>query len=308
MPLPSRTPATRGIRDLTDRVAVVTGAASGIGRAVARGLRGSGCHLALLDVDAEGLASLRAELAGSAAGRRTTAHQVDVGDRWRMEAAAREVVAVHGAVHVLVNNAGIAHEAPFPRTSLEDWDRIIDVNLRGVIHGCHFFLPHLAKVDRAHIVNISSLLGIVAVPGQTAYCTTKFAVRGLTESLREELRATSIGVTLVHPGAVATDIMRRARGDDPELMERLSRWYERNAVPPERVGAQIIRAIRRGTPRLLTGVDVGFADLVKRLLPVTGNRLMSDLVIRVLGVGYMRARRLQQWHDTMVRGGSGDAE
>ena len=125
-----------------------------------------------------------------------------------MQELAGEVVAAHGAVHVLINNAGIGHEAAFPQTSLDDWERIVDVNLWGVIYGCHFFMPHLAKVDRAHIVNVSSLFGIVAMPGQSAYCATKFAVRGLSESLWEELRATSVGLTVVHPAAVATDIMK----------------------------------------------------------------------------------------------------
>jgi short-subunit dehydrogenase len=297
----------KGIRNLRGKVAVVTGAASGIGRALSIGLWEKGCHLALVDVDADGLTSLSATLVGSSRDQVATTHVAHVGDKVRMEEVAREVVAAHGAVHVLINNAGIGYEAAFPQTSLDEWERIVGVNLWGVIYGCHFFMPHLAKADRAHIVNISSLFGIVAMAGQTAYCATKFAVRGLSESLWEELRATSVGLTVVHPGAVASNIMKRARGDDPELLQRVSRWYERKALSPERAAAQIIRAIERGTPRLLITPEAAFGDMLKRLMPVTGNKLFGDAVIRALGVEDMRAKRIAQWRETMVQRRDDDA-
>ncbi len=293
--------ARKGIRDLKGKVAVVTGAANGIGRALAVGLWAKGCHLALVDLDQDGLTSLSTTLTGSGRDQLATTHVANVGDRVRMEEVAREVVAAHRAVHVLINNAGIGHEAAFPQTSLDDWERIVAVNLWGVIYGCHFFMPHLAKVDRAHIVNVSSLFGIVAMPGQSAYCTTKFAVRGLSESLWEELRATSVGLTVVHPGAVATSIMERARGDDPELLQRVSRWYESHAISPERAAAKIIRAIGNGAPRLVITPEAAFGDLLKRLLPVMGNKIFVDVVIRAIGVGDMRARRIAQWRDTMTK-------
>ena len=291
----------KGIRQLTGRVAVVTGAASGIGRALALGLWEKGCHLALVDLDQYGLASLHLSLSASNSDQIATTHVANVADKARMEELAREVVAAHGAVHVLINNAGVGHEAAFPQTSLDDWERIVGVNLWGVIYGCHFFLPHLAKVERAHIVNISSLFGIVAMAGQSAYCTTKFAVRGFSESLWEELRATSVGLTVVHPAAVATNIMKRARGDDPELMQRLSRWFEQNAISAERAAARIIRAIEKGTPRLLIAPEAALADFLKRLMPVTGNKLFGDAVIRAMGVDDMRAKRITQWRETMVK-------
>ena len=280
---------------------MVTGAASGIGRALALGLWDKGCHLALVDLDQYGLATLRVSLSASHPDQTATTHVANVADKARMGDLAREVVAAHGAVHVLVNNAGIGHEAAFPQTSLDDWERIVGVNLWGVIYGCHFFLPHLAKVERGHIVNVSSLFGIVAMAGQSAYCTTKFAVRGLSESLWEELRATSVGLTVVHPAAVATSIMTRARGDDPELMQRLSRWFEQNGISAERAAAQIIRAIEKGTPRLLITPEAAFGDFLKRLLPVAGNKLFGDAVIRTIGVEDMRAKRIAQWRETMEK-------
>jgi short-subunit dehydrogenase len=292
----------KGIPHLSGKVVVVTGAALGIGRALSSALLAKGCHLALVDLDEETLSSLHDALSRAAPHRRVTMHAADVADRARMRALADEVVQAHGAVDVLVNNAGVAYEAPFPQTILDDWDRVIAVNLMGVIHGCHFFLPHLAKVERAHIVNLSSLLGVIAMPGQAAYSATKFAVRGLSEALQEELRETTVGLTVVHPGAVATGMMTRARCDDPDLVQRIDAWYERNAASPERVAARIVRAIEKGKPRLVVAPDAVFGDLLKRLMPVAGNRLLVDLAIRMLGLEYMRAKRGKQWQETMVDG------
>jgi len=289
-----------GLPILADRVAVITGAASGIGRALAQGLWDRGCHVALVDVDARGLAQVGMQLQSSGRPQRMSAHVLDVADREAMRALPAAVLDAHGAVHLLINNAGVSHEAAFPQTSLEDWDRLIAVNLWGVIHGCHFFLPYLAKADRAHIVNLSSLLGIVAMAGQTGYGATKFAVRGLSEALAEELHSTTVSLTLVHPGAIATDMMRRSTGDDPELLQRLTRWYERRAMPAEQAAARIIHAIERGTPRLLISAETHLGDLLRRLLPVTGNRMMVDAMIRVLGVEDMRAKRIARWRETML--------
>ena len=187
-------------------------------------------------------------------------------------------------------------------TPLDDWDFVIGANLWGVIHGCHFFMRHLAKAERAHIVNVSSLLGIAAIGGQSAYAATKFAVRGLSEALWEELRPTTVGLTVVHPGAVATGILRRARGEDPELLQRLDRWYERHAIRADRVSARIVLAIEKGTPRLLIGAETRFADAVKRLMPVWGNRLVTDIAIRTFDVEDVRAKRFARWRATMVDG------
>jgi short-subunit dehydrogenase len=292
--------ARKGIHRLSGSVAVVTGAAGGIGRALSLQLREKGCQLALVDIDARGLEQFASELRGADVGPRVTTHEGNVADAQRMQQISTEVIQAHGAVHVLVNSAGVAYEAPFPQTSLEDWRHVVDANFWSVVVACRTFLPHLAKVERGHIVNLSSLFGIIAMPGQTAYCATKFAVRGFSEALHEELRATSVGVTVVHPGAVATNIMRSARGDDPELLRRLAEWYERNAIPPERAAAQIVRAIERGTPRLVITAEAKVADILKRLLPVSGNSLFVDAVIRGLGVSDMRAKRMRQWNETMV--------
>jgi short-subunit dehydrogenase len=295
----------KGIRHLNGKVVVVTGAANGIGRALALQLWAKGCDLALIDLDVDALTGLQRELRETGCDQTITAHAADVGNRARMREVCSELAAVHGTVHVLINSAGIAHEAAFAQTSLDAWDRIVGANLWGVIHACHFLMPYLAKADRAQIVNISSMLGIVAMPGQTGYGTTKFAVRGFSEALAEELRATSVGLTLVYPGAVATSITKRGGGDDPELIEHITRWYDRNAMPPERVAARIIRAIEKGTPRLLIGPETFVGDWLRRLMPLAGNKVMVDAVIRLLGIEHMRARRIKRWNETMVEAAPG---
>jgi short-subunit dehydrogenase len=181
---------------------------------------------------------------------------------------------------------------------------VLGVNLWGVIHGCHFFMPHLAKADRGHIVIPSSMFGLVGMPGQTAYCASKYALRGLSESLWEELRTTTVGLTLVHPGSVATNIMKTSDGDDPELMAHLARWYEQNALAPREAAEQILAAVQKGRARLLISPEAYLADYVKRLLPVTGNKWICDLVIRTLDLEHMRDKRNEQWQQTMVDGPS----
>ena len=293
---------SKGLRELDRKVAVITGAASGIGRCLAIGLWAKGCHLALVDLDQQGLTRLESELRASSEEGRVSVHVANVADKSRMKCLAEQVVETHTHVHLLINNAGIGYEAAFPQTSLETWEHVMGVNLWGVIYGCHFFMPHLAKVDRAHIVNLSSLLGTVGMAGQSAYCATKYAVRGLSESLWEELRDTSIGLTVVHPGSIATNIMKTSDGDDQQLMERIAAWYDKNAMRPEKAARQIIAAIEKGKPRLMVTPEAYFADYVKRLLPVAGNKAICDLAIRALDVEYMREKRRIQWKKTMVGG------
>lgn len=287
------------MRQLAGKVAVITGAAGGIGRQLAFELQRKGCPVALVDIDSAGLSRLEQDLR-SEAGPAVTSHAVDVSDKEQMKALAQEIAHSHGTVDILINNAGVGFEAAFSQTSLEDWERTIAINLWGVVYGCHFFLPALAKGAGGHIVNLSSLFGIVGMAGQTAYCATKFAVRGFSEALAEELRPTCVGLTLVHPGSVATDIMKTARGDDLELLQRIDRWYQQHAMPPQKVARGIVRAIERGQPRLLLGKEAKLGDWLKRLLPVLGNRWFGDAAIRALGVQDMRQKRMDQWQKTVV--------
>lgn len=266
------------VRRLQDRTAVVTGAASGIGQAVAVELARRGCDLALVDLQAEGLEQTRRIV--EAMGRRATVHRVDVADRAAMFALADDVVAAHGAVHVLVNNAGVSLSVPFAEASLEDFDWLMGVNWWGVVHGCHVFLPHLKAADEGWIVNISSIFGVIGVPCQSAYCAAKFAVRGFTEALDLELRGTSVGVSCVHPGAVATGIIRNGRyhASSDGLPVDSAHALIDGGTSPEQAARVIVDGVARRRPRVLVGGDARWIDRFARLLPVRyrdGVRLWS---------------------------------
>ena len=229
------------MKQLRDRTVVVTGAASGIGRATALAFAAHGCHLALADVDDAGMQETRALVP---TGCRVSTHVVDVADAAAMQRFRDAAIGAHGAVHVVVNNAGLTRFAPFDEHSLEVQQHLIGVNLWGVLHGCRLFLSELRRHDEAHIVNISSMAGFVGIPYQSLYCTTKFAVRGLTQSLRAELADTGVGVTSIHPGAVRTSIMTNAGSVDPALTQRMTDAMLRFGYPAERAGRMIVRAVR----------------------------------------------------------------
>lgn len=261
------------MRTLNGRVAVVTGAASGIGRALASRLADEGCDVALVDRDREGLESLAKEIVEK--GRRASVHEIDVRDRARLAALPDEVVTEHGHVHVLVNNAGVALSGTLADDPIDDLDWIVDINFWGVVLGCKHFLPVLEREDEAHIVNLSSLFGLVGLPSVGAYCATKAAVRSYSESLGAELHGTGITVTSVHPGGVATNIMRSARlADEADRVEAVAS-FERFGITPDRAAARIVAAIKKRRTRLRIGWETYLSDWIKRLAPITSNRIVA---------------------------------
>jgi short-subunit dehydrogenase len=253
-----------------DGVAVVTGAASGIGRASARSLAARGCHLALADIDIAGLDGTARAIGGAV---RVTCHRLDVADRAGVAALPAEVIAAHGNVDILVNNAGVALAGTFEQASEADFDWLLEINLHGVIRMTRAFLPLLKARPRAQIVNLSSLFGLIAPPGQTAYCAAKFGVRGFSEALRHELARTAVGITVVHPGGVRTAIAANARvpaAVDAAQGERLrARFARLLTMPPERAGEIIVEALVRRRPRVLVGGDARLAALAERIMPVS---------------------------------------
>jgi short-subunit dehydrogenase len=260
------------MKRLEGRVAVVTGAGSGIGRATAEALAREGCHLALVDVVPERLAEVAGSLVRDE--RRVTIHVADVADRARMEALADEVVAAHGAVHVVVNNAGVTVGRSFADHSWDDLDWVFGIDLWGVIHGCKVFLPHLLRADEAHIVNVSSMAGFVAFPLQSAYSAAKAAVYGFSDALRMELSAGHVGVSSVHPGAIRTRVLADARRSDDRL-DVLVGGIDRAGRPPEAVARKIVRAIRRNRTRVRVGPDAYLLDWMHRLAPGLPGRLLG---------------------------------
>ncbi len=261
------------MRTLKDRVALVTGAASGIGRATSVLLAKKGCDLALADVDEKGLAET-AKLV-EAAGRKASTHIADVADRSRMEKLPGEVLAAHGHVHIVVNNAGVSVTAPLEEHTLDDFEWIVGINFWGVVYGCKFFLPHLKREEEGHIVNISSAFGLIGLPTQSSYCATKFAVRGFSESLLAEMKDTRVGVTCVHPGGINTNIVRSSRTYDDRLKARAIRMFERRTLPPEEAARRIVEGILKNKPRVLIARETYVIDGLKRLAPVLTSRLLA---------------------------------
>ncbi len=267
-----------------DRIAVVTGAASGIGRATCVNLANRGCDLAVVDVDAEGLEQTAKMVEKT--GRKITRHVVDVANRSQMEGLVDAVIEHHGAVHILVNNAGVSVTASFARQSLEDFEWLFGINFWGVVYGCKFFLPHLGRAEEAHIVNLSSLFGIIGVPTQTSYCASKFAVRGFTEALRCELEGSRIGLTCVHPGGIRTNIIQNSRYTEERRYGSRSRVLKifKRAMPPSQAAEQIVHAIATDKQRLLITREAHLGDWVMRLLPQTLSGRILARARRTLGM------------------------
>jgi len=251
-------------------VAVITGAGSGIGRALAHQLAREKMSLALADVDSAGLTETVEQLGGASAS--LSCHLVDVADRTRMERFAAEVVERHGRATLLMNIAGVAMHGTFEQLTLEEFDWLMKINFYGVLYGVASFLPILRKQPRAHIVNMSSIYGIIAPAGQTAYCASKFAVRGFTEALMHELEGTTVSISCVHPGGIRTPIAKRARvstKSDPNAREVTLAMFDVVAVtPPEKAAEIIMSGVKRNQPRILVGGDAVQLDRMQRLMPV----------------------------------------
>ena len=253
-----------------DRTAVLTGAGSGIGRALAHELAGRGAHLALVERDADRLAEASAELR-SRANVRVSAHPLDVTDRAAVAALPAQVEAVHGGADMLFNNAGIAVEGYFDAVAENDFDRVMEVNFHAVVRLTRAFMPTLKRSDDARVVNVSSIFGIVAPAGQTAYSASKFAVRGFSMALSHELDGTNVGVSVVHPGGVSTNIARDAKLSsdmtDAEKEARLAAAMKNLKMPPPKAAAIIARGVERRRRRIFVGGDAVALQIMERLMP-----------------------------------------
>ncbi|MBO4224023.1 SDR family oxidoreductase [Bradyrhizobium neotropicale] len=253
----------------------VTGAASGIGRALAIELAARGADLALADRDEAGLAAVAAEIA-KAGTRKVTVHRVDIGEPDHIAAFAEAAISAHPSLNILINNAGVTLLGQFHEIEQAQMEWLFNVNFWGTVHATRAFLPQLARQREAHIVNVSSIFGIVAPPGQTAYCASKFAVRGFSESLRHELAAarSPVRLSVVHPGGVATNIVRNSRTgagvSDNARRAQAIEWFDAAArTTPTAAARTIIEGVENNRPRILIGRDARLMDLLQRFLPAT---------------------------------------
>jgi NADP-dependent 3-hydroxy acid dehydrogenase YdfG len=263
--------------------AAITGAASGIGRALAVALSQSGCRLHLADIDSAGLEQTRSLLAPG--GADTSVRRLDVADQAAVADWAAAIEAGDQSVDIVINNAGVAYSARVDASDYGEMQRLMDINFWGVVHGTRAFLPQLMRATPGHLVNLSSIFGIIGVPTQSAYNAAKFAVRGFTESLRQETAASGLHVCCVHPGGVRTNIARNSRGGSAALSpdERAAHFERFARTSADAAAAQILRAVEKRRPRLLIGRDARVVDRLARVFPSAYPRFLPGL--RRLGEG-----------------------
>jgi short-subunit dehydrogenase len=263
-------------------VAVLTGAASGIGRALALRLAGEGiAGLAIADVKGDGLRDTARMIEDAGNSARVSTHVVNVADLGQMQEFARSVVQEHGRVTHLINNAGVSLFGTVEEVSIEDMQWLMNINFWGTVYGVKLFLPVLREQDAAHIVNVSSVFGFIAPPGNAAYSASKFAVRGFTEALRHELKETNIAVSCVHPGGVATNIAREGKVGaraNAATKEKLVEYHTKaSRTTADDAALTIMRGIKRRSKRILVGFDARVIEVVHRAAPINYMAVMNRL-------------------------------
>jgi NADP-dependent 3-hydroxy acid dehydrogenase YdfG len=264
------------------KVAVITGAGSGIGRALAVNLAEKGAKLALSDIDTEGLAETVRH--AEALGADVKSDRLNVAEREAVLDYAEAVVAHFGEVHQIYNNAGIAYNGDVENSEFKDIERIIDVDFWGVVNGTKAFLPHVIASGDGHIINISSLFGLIAVPGQSAYNAAKFAVRGFTEALRQEMLIAKhpVKVTCVHPGGIKTAVARNATVANDQNAQTFAEFFDKRLAihSPEMAAETIIDGVRKGRARVVIGWEAKALDVLARVIGPSYQRIIATAVAK----------------------------
>jgi short-subunit dehydrogenase len=266
------------------KIAVITGAGSGIGRALALQLNREGCELYISDISPEGLNETQARLERQDI--KASSRLVDVADKTAVHAWADHIATEKGHVDIIINNAGVALMSTVEESQYQHQEWLMNINFWGVVYGTQAFLPLLRCAEQGHLINISSVFGLIGVPTQSAYNAAKFAVRGYTEALRQEMAGSNVHVCCVHPGGIKTNIAHSSRGGDPNISarERDSEFQKFARTTAESAAAQIIRALEKRKKRLLIGTDANYISLISRLFPVNYTRLLPG-VARPQGPG-----------------------
>ena len=276
------------MKNFKNKVAAITGAGSGIGQQLAILLAKQGCHLSLSDINEKGLQQT-VELLKPYSTITVTTKKLDVADREAVKQWAQETVQDHGSVNLIFNNAGVALGSTVEGATYEDLEWIVGINFWGVVYGTKEFLPFIKQTQDGHIINISSLFGLTAQPTQSAYNATKFAVRGFTESLRQELDIEKSGVSslCVHPGGIRTNIAKSAKMSDSlnslgmDPTKSIQNFDKLLRTPPEEAARQILQAVLKDKRRLLIGSDAKILDAFQRLFP-TGYQRASTIVTKLM--------------------------
>ncbi|MBC2643232.1 MULTISPECIES: SDR family oxidoreductase [unclassified Rhodococcus (in: high G+C Gram-positive bacteria)] len=270
--------------EFAGKVVVITGAGSGIGRALALNLAGKGARLAISDMDTVGLAETARK--AEALGADVKSDHLDVTEREAVLAYADAVRAHFGTINQVYNNAGIAYHGEFEKSEFKDIEKIMDVDFWGVVNGTKAFLPHLIASGDGHVVNVSSLFGLLSMPGQSAYNSAKFAVRGFTESLRQEMLIAKhpVKVTCVHPGGIKTAIARNATAGPGEDLDTFAKFFDQKLArtTPEAAAETIVTGVRKGKPRVLIGGDAKFLDAWVRIVGPSYQRVVAVIAGRIL--------------------------
>ena len=267
------------MKNFKNKNIIITGAGSGIGRALSIDFASRGANLALSDIDEDSLNETITLV--KSFNIKSFAKELDVADKAAMNKYPEEVLENLGEPDVIINNAGVTLTATFEEHTVEDFEWLFGIDFWGVLYGCKYFLPYLLKRPEAHIVNISSIFGLISVPGQSSYNAAKFAVRGLTESMRQELEETNVSISCIHPGGIKTNIARKAKFKSGPMgtsqSEFIDKFDEITYTTPQQAAKTIINGIINKEEKVLIGPDAYFIDGIQRILPVQYSKVVKAL-------------------------------